>query len=110
MGKLINLHKKTDPLEAWELQDKQKRKKHSAFSTLSLIEKEKEKTNNYKYNLLDTKETRLRRAEILAIQSEIQKSMLSSKPVIQVREDELYKKRQKEILNIKKTLQLAMGN
>ncbi|WP_321777344.1 hypothetical protein [Sulfurimonas sp.] len=109
MGKLINLHQKQDPLEVWELQDKQKRKNSSRFSVLNLVEKEKNNTKIYRPKVIYNEQNTLRRAEILAMQSEIQKSMLSLTPVIQAREDEIAMRRRKEILNIKKTLQIAMA-
>ncbi|PHQ65401.1 MAG: hypothetical protein COB99_04300 [Sulfurimonas sp.] len=101
MSRLINLSKKNDPLKDWEDKDLIRRKK----SNISFLEEQKT-YNNSKPKVYESPKDIARIAELLATKDEIRKSLASNVPFTSTQENLLIEKRRKELLNVKKILQM----
>jgi hypothetical protein len=101
MSKLVNLHKKNDPLKDWEDKDFRRRKK----SNISYKEEQKAHSTS-KPKVYNSPQEIARIAEILATKDEIRKSLASRVLYTNSQESAEIEKRKKELLNVKKILQM----
>jgi hypothetical protein len=100
MSKLINLHQKNDPLKNWEEKNLRNRKK----STISFTQNKQETHTQSK--VYSSPQEIARIAEILATKEEIQRSLSSKILYTNTQESAEINQRRKELLNIKKILQM----
>lgn len=101
MSKLISLHKKSDPLKDWEDKDLIRRTK----SYISYSEEQKTPEPS-KSKIYESPQDIARIAEILATKDEIRRSLESKVPYTNTHESVAIERRRKELLNVKKILQM----
>lgn len=102
MSKLINLHQKNDPIKDWEEKNLRNRKK----SNISLTQYEQNTHIQSKPKVYNSPHEIARIAEILQTKEEIQRSLSSKILYVNTQENCEVNKRQKEILNAIKILQM----
>ncbi|EDZ63497.1 hypothetical protein SMGD1_1103 [Sulfurimonas gotlandica GD1] len=102
MSKLINLHQKNDPLKDWEEKNIRNKKK----SNIAFTQNKQEAHAIYIPKVYDSPQEIARIAEILATKEEIQRSLSSKIIYTNTQESAEINQRRKELLNIKKILQM----